>query len=157
MSRTKTPYSIINKLRRRSLTDVKDLQKLEQKAKQKLKDKDLTAIDLYKGLTDVVGTMVVTPDKENSDKIKNAILKGRVGRVLEFEDMYAEPKAGYRAYHFLVAMEDGGREFPIEIQVKTQRIKKLSDLAHTLYKEGKVNASAFSKLMDLANKGDKGQ
>jgi ppGpp synthetase/RelA/SpoT-type nucleotidyltranferase len=156
MSRTKTPYSIINKLRRRSLTDVKDIDSLERKAKQKIKDKDLSGIDLYKGLTDVVGTMVVTPDKSNSDKIKNAILKGKVGRVLEFEDMYKEPKAGYRAYHFLVAIEKDGKEFPIEIQVKTERIKKLSSLAHTLYKQGKINPNAFSELMDLANKGDKG-
>jgi len=156
MSRTKTPYSIVNKLRRRSLTDVADLEKLEKKAKKKLKDKDLNAIDLYKGLTDVVGTMVVTPNKANSDKIRDAILDGRVGRVLEFEDMYKDSKAGYRAYHFLVAMEDNGKEFPIEVQVKTERIKKLSDLAHTLYKQGRINPNAFEKLMDLANKGDKG-
>lgn len=156
MSRTKTPYSIINKLRRRSLTDVPNLDKLEKKAKQKLANNDLSGIDLYKGLTDVVGTMVVTPDKESSDKIKNEILSGRVGKVLEFEDMYEDSKAGYRAYHFLVGVEKDGSTFPIEIQVKTQRIKELSDLAHTLYKQGKINPKAFEKLMDLANKGDKG-
>ena len=156
LSRTKTPYSIINKLRRRSLTDVPKLDKLEKKAKQKLADNDLSGIDLYKGLTDVVGTMVVTPDKESSDKIRDAILSGRVGKVLEFEDMYEDSKAGYRAYHFLVGVEKDGSTFPIEIQVKTQRIKELSDLAHTLYKQGKINPNAFEKLMDLANKGDKG-
>jgi len=156
MSRTKTPYSIINKLRRRSLTDVANLDKLEKKAKQKLANNDLSGIDLYKGLTDVVGTMVVTPDKESSDKIKNEILSGRVGKVLEFEDMYEDSKAGYRAYHFLVGVEKDGSTYPIEIQVKTQRIKELSDLAHTLYKEGKINPKAFEKLMDLANQGDKG-
>ena len=156
MSRTKTPYSIINKMRRRSLTDVPNLDKLDKKAKEKLKSKDLSGIDLYKGLTDVVGTMVVTPDKRSSDKIKDEILSGRVGKVLEFEDMYEDSKAGYRAYHFLVGVEENGMTYPIEIQVKTQRIKALSDLAHTLYKQGKINPSAFEKLMDLANKGDKG-
>ncbi len=156
MSRTKTPYSIINKMRRRSLTDVPNLNKLDKKAKEKLKSKDLSGIDLYKGLTDVVGTMVVTPDKASSDKIKDEILSGRVGKVLEFEDMYKDSKAGYRAYHFLVGVEENGSTYPIEIQVKTQRIKALSDLAHTLYKQGKINPTAFEKLMDLANKGDKG-
>ena len=39
LSRTKTPYSIVNKLRRRSLTDVKDLDKLESKAKAKMRIK----------------------------------------------------------------------------------------------------------------------
>ena len=156
MSRTKTPYSIINKMRRRSLTDVPNLDKLDKKAKEKLKSKDLSGIDLYKGLTDVVGTMVVTPDKASSDKIKDEILSGRVGKVLEFEDMYKDSKAGYRAYHFLVGVEENGMTYPIEIQVKTQRIKALSDLAHTLYKQGKINPTAFEKLMDLANKGDKG-
>jgi ppGpp synthetase/RelA/SpoT-type nucleotidyltranferase len=156
LSRTKTPYSIINKLRRRSLTDVKSLAKLDKEAERKLREGDLSGIDLYKGLTDVVGTMVVTPDKENSDKIKNAILDGEVGEVLEFEDMYAEDKFGYRAYHFLVAYEKDGEIFPVEIQVKTKRVKALSDMSHEVYKKGRLNAQGFKKLTDLAVKSDTG-
>ena len=155
-SRTKTPYSIVNKLRRRSLTDTKDLDKLEQKAKSKLKDKDLTGIDLYKGLTDVVGTMVVTPNKKNADKIKDSINKGKLGKVLEFEDFYENPNNGYRAYHFLIAVQKDGKTFPVEVQVKTERVKKLAGLSHTVYKRGNLNAKGFNKLNELALKSDKG-
>tara|TARA_B100001057_G_C22869751_1_gene958208 strand:- start:1618 stop:4941 length:3324 start_codon:yes stop_codon:yes gene_type:complete len=156
LSRTKTPFSIINKLRRRSLTNTKDLDKLEQKAKKKLKDNDLTGLDLYKGLTDVVGTMVVTPDKRNADKVAKAINEGRVGEVLEFEDFYKEDNNGYRAYHFLVSVEKDGVKFPVEIQVKTRRVKKLGDLAHTLYKTGSLNAQEFNRLNLMALRADKG-
>tara|TARA_R110000751_G_scaffold94864_1_gene185254 strand:- start:47508 stop:50792 length:3285 start_codon:yes stop_codon:yes gene_type:complete len=156
LSRTKTPYSIINKLRRRSLTNVKDLDKLDKKAKEKLKAKKLTGLDLYKGLTDVVGTMVVTPDKKNADKIRDVINSGRVGEVLEFEDFYANDNDGYRAYHFLVAVDRNGIKFPVEIQVKTKRVKKIGDFAHTLYKTGNLSASGFDRLNKLALQGDKG-
>lgn len=156
LSRTKTPYSIINKLRRRSLTDVKDLDKLESKAKAKIKDKDLTGIDLYKGLTDVVGTMVVAPDKKNADKVKEAVKSGRLGKVLEFEDFYDEPNNGYRAYHFLIAVEKDKKTYPIEVQVKTKRVKILGDFAHTLYKTGNLDGNAFNELNELALKGDMG-
>lgn len=156
LSRTKTPYSIINKLRRRSLTNVKDLDKLDEKAKQKLKEKDLTGLDLYKGLTDVVGAMVVTPDKKNADKIRDVINSGRLGRVLEFEDFYKNDNNGYRAYHFLIAIEKDGKVFPVEIQVKTKRVKRLAGLSHTVYKNGNLNAEGFDKLNQLALKSDMG-
>ncbi len=156
LSRTKTPYSIINKLRRRSLTNVKDLDKLDKKAKEKLKSKELTGLDLYKGLTDVVGTMVVTPDKKNADKIRDVINSGRVGEVLEFEDFYANDNDGYRAYHFLIAVNKNGIKFPVEIQVKTKRVKKIADFAHTLYKTGNLSASGFDRLNKLALQADKG-
>jgi len=156
LSRTKTPYSIINKLRRRGLTNTKDLDKLNKIAKRKLKNKDLTGLDLYKGLTDVVGAMIVTPTKEDADKVKDAILDGRAGEVLEFEDFYANDNNGYRAYHFLVAVTKNNIKFPVEIQVKTKRIKELSDIGHTAYKRGNINTSNLNKLMQLANRGDKG-
>jgi hypothetical protein len=156
LSRTKTPYSIINKLRRRSLTNVKDLNLLDKEAKNKLKNKDLTGLDLYKGLTDVVGTMIVTPDKKNLDKVRDAIKSGKVGEVLEFEDFYANPNNGYRAYHFLISVKKDGVDFPVEIQVKTSRVKKLSDFAHTLYKTGNLNPSGFDKLNKMALESDMG-
>jgi ppGpp synthetase/RelA/SpoT-type nucleotidyltranferase len=156
LSRTKTPYSIVNKLRRRGLTNTKDLDKLDKKAKRKLKNKDLTGLDLYKGLTDVVGAMIVTPTKADSDKVKDAILEGKAGEVLEFEDFYKNTKDGYRAYHFLVAVTKNNIKFPVEIQVKTKRIKQLSDIGHTAYKRGSINTSNLNKLMQLANRGDKG-
>lgn len=156
LSRTKTPYSIINKLRRRSLTNVKDLEKLDKQAEQKLKSDDLTGLDLYKGLTDVVGAMVVTPDKKNADKIRDVINSGRLGRVLEFEDFYKNDNNGYRAYHFLIAVEKDGKIFPVEVQVKTKRVKRLAGLSHTVYKNGNLNAEGFDKLNQLALKSDMG-
>ena len=156
LSRTKTPYSIINKLRRRSLTGVKDLIKLEDKAKSKLNNNDLSGLDLYKGLTDVVGAMVIAPNIEILNKIKDKILKGEVGEVLEFEDFYAEPRAGYRAYHFIIGVKDKGMLYPIEVQLKTERGKKLSELSHTLYKRGKLDTGKYEEMFRVAEKADNG-
>jgi len=163
LSRTKTPYSIINKLRRRSLTGVKRLGNLEGKAKKKLKNKDLNALDLYKGLTDIVGTMVVANDKATLEKLKNRILKGDMGEVLEFEDFYAEPNNGYRAYHFIIGVKDKDidnpsetRIYPIEVQIKTKRAKKLSEVSHTAYKEGRLNGKKYNELFKIIVKADDG-
>ena len=70
--------------------------------------------------------------------------------------MYADPKAGYRAYHFLVAYEKDGTIFPIEVQVKTKNVKELSDLAHTIYKTGNMNPKNFDYLNTLALQSDMG-
>ena len=156
LSRTKTPYSIINKMRRRSLTGVKDLDKLENKAKEKIKNQDLSGLDLYKGLTDIVGTMVVAPDKESLDKLKDKILSGEMGQVLEFENFYDEPQAGYRAYHFIIGVKDNGKLYPIEVQIKTERAKKLAMISHTLYKRGKLDAKKYDEFFRMVVKADNG-
>ncbi len=156
LSRTKTPYSIINKMRRRSLTGVKDLDKLENKAKDKIKNQDLSGLDLYKGLTDIVGTMVVAPDKESLDKLKDKILSGEMGQVLEFENFYDEPQSGYRAYHFIIGVKDNGKLYPIEVQIKTERAKKLAMISHTLYKRGKLDAKKYDEFFRMVVKADNG-
>lgn len=156
LSRTKTPYSIINKMRRRSLTGVKDLDKLENKAKEKIKNQDLSGLDLYKGLTDIVGTMVVAPNKESLDKLKDKILSGEMGQVLEFENFYDEPQAGYRAYHFIIGVKNNGKLYPIEVQIKTERAKKLSMISHTLYKRGKLDAKKYDEFFRMVVKADNG-
>ena len=156
LSRTKTPYSIINKMRRRSLTGVKDLDKLENKAKDKIKNQDLSGLDLYKGLTDIVGTMVVAPDKESLDKLKEKILSGEMGQVLEFENFYDEPQAGYRAYHFIIGVKNNGKSYPIEVQLKTERAKNLSNISHTIYKRGKLDAKKYDEFFRMVVKADNG-
>ena len=156
LSRTKTPYSIINKMRRRSLTGVKDLDKLENKAKDKIKNQDLSGLDLYKGLTDIVGTMVVAPDKESLDKLKDKILSGEMGQVLEFENFYDEPQAGYRAYHFIIGVKNNGKSYPIEVQLKTERAKNLSNISHTIYKRGKLDAKKYDEFFRMVVKADNG-
>jgi ppGpp synthetase/RelA/SpoT-type nucleotidyltranferase len=157
-TRIKTPYSIINKLRRRSLTDVKTLDKLDKKAKDFLKNKTLKGIDLYKGLTDVLGFMVIVEDFDSLNKLKNEIEQGQLGEVLEFEDFYANDNNGYRAYHFLLSTELKGTFIPYELQIRTARVNKLSGITHTIYKQGKLNGVLNDKLakqIELADKGNK--
>jgi ppGpp synthetase/RelA/SpoT-type nucleotidyltranferase/predicted ABC-type ATPase len=127
LSRTKTPYSIINKLRRKRLAG-------------------------KKGLTDVIGTMVVFPDQKSLEDFKDKVNAGKLGEVLEFDDYYKKPQAGYRAYHWNVVYKGS----PVEIQAKTERVKKIAKANHTLYKEGKDDAEKLGALMLLANQADKG-
>jgi len=157
-TRIKTPYSIINKLRRRSLTNVKTLDKLDKKAKEFLKNKNLKGIDLYKGLTDILGFMVVVEDFDSLTKLKNEIEQGKLGEVLEFEDFYANDNNGYRAYHFLLSTEFEGTFIPYELQIRTARVNKLAGITHTIYKQGKLNGefnNKLSKQIELADKGNK--
>ena len=127
LSRTKTPYSIINKLRRKRLAG-------------------------KKGLTDVIGTMVVFPDQKSLEDFKDKVNAGKLGEVLEFDDYYKKPQAGYRAYHWNVVYKGS----PVEIQAKTERVKKIAKANHTLYKEGRDDAEKLGALMLLAYSADKG-
>lgn len=157
-TRIKTPYSIINKLRRRSLTDVKTLDKLDKKAKEFLKNKNLKGIDLYKGLTDILGFMVIVEDFESLTKLKNEIEKGNLGEVLEFDDFYKNDNNGYRAYHFLLSTEANGTFIPYELQIRTRRVNELALITHTIYKQGKMNGAyndKIAKQIELADKGNK--
>ena len=157
-TRIKTPYSIINKLRRRSLTDVKTLDKLDKKAKEFLKNKDLKGIDLYKGLTDVLGFMVIVEDFNFLNKLKAEVEAGNLGEVLEFEDFYKNDLSGYRAYHFLLSTEVNGTFIPYELQLRTMRVNELAKITHTIYKQGTMNSKINDKIakeIELADKGNK--
>ncbi len=157
-TRIKTPYSIINKLRRRSLTDVKTLDKLDKKAKEFLKNKNLKGIDLYKGLTDVLGFMVIVEDFNFLNKLKAEVEAGNLGDVLEFEDFYKNDLSGYRAYHFLLSTEVNGTFIPYELQLRTMRVNELAKITHTIYKQGTMNSKINDKIakeIELADKGNK--
>ena len=127
-ARTKTPYSILKKLVDKRLTD-----------------KEL-------GLTDLVGTTIAVDDLKDLKRADRAIKGGAVGKVIEREDMYLNPKGGYRAVHYLIESDD----FIIEVQLKTKRQKELNILSHEAYKSGNLNSKYLLKLTDLANKADKG-
>ena len=71
-SRVKTPFSILNKLRRKRLST----------------------------LTDVAGAMIVVPDQKALDKAKAGI--ERDFDIVGTEDYYADPQNGYRAMHYIV-------------------------------------------------------
>ena len=127
-ARTKTPYSILKKLVDKRLTD-----------------KEL-------GLTDLVGTTVAVDDLKDLKRVDRAIKSGALGKVVEREDMYANPKAGYRAVHYLIEADN----YIVEVQLKTKRQKELNILGHDAYKSGNLNEKYLLKLTDLANKADKG-
>ena len=123
-ARTKTPYSVLDKLIKKRLSTI----------------------------TDLIGTTIVTNDKKELDIVKNYVESGKMGKVVEMEDMYEKPKQGYRAYHFLI--ERNG--MTIELQVKTKRQKALNELSHEPYKLGKLNSTVNLKMTELANRADEG-
>jgi len=131
-ARTKSPSSIVTKLIDTRLEDKKG-----------------------RGLTDGIGTMMVVNNRKQVDGVRDAFLNGKFGEVVDFDDFYSTPQAGYRAYHFIV--NHNGK--PVEIQVKTKRQKQINELSHAPYKAGRVNVpllESHSKLADDADKGDKG-
>ena len=158
LSRTKTPYSIINKMRRRSLTNTKDLEKLDMKAQELLQTGELSGLDLYKGLTDVVGTMVVVDTYDQLDRVSKEIERGKIGKVLEYENFYDLPNGnnGYRAIHFIIGVKKDGILIPVEVQIKTKRVKKLAEASHTAYKNGNLDNAKNDELGVMVMKADKG-
>lgn len=129
-ARTKTPFSIV----------------------KKLVDKRL--LDPNKGLTDLIGTTVVVDNQKQLESLKKQLQKGLMGKVLDFDDFYKNPKAGYRAYHFIVEYEGT----PIEIQLKTKMQKQLNEVSHEFYKMGNLDGKGLnevSKMIMEADKGDK--
>ncbi len=123
-ARTKTPYSILDKLVKKRLGT----------------------------LTDLIGTTIVTNDKKELDAVKRFVESGKLGRITELEDMYENPKQGYRAYHFLI--DRNGTS--IELQLKTKRQKAINELSHEPYKQGKLNGDMLVKMTELANRADEG-
>jgi ppGpp synthetase/RelA/SpoT-type nucleotidyltranferase len=126
--RTKTPFSILNKLVSTRMLDEK------------------------RGLKDLVGTTVAFDDYEDLEDFKDKAKKGLYGKVVDFDDYYANPKDGYRAYHFII--EQNG--VPIELQLKTNRMKDVNVLSHDAYKNKKLNKDYMLYLTTLAEHADKG-
>ncbi|PAU94241.1 hypothetical protein CK503_08490 [Aliifodinibius salipaludis] len=139
--RVKSPYSVINKLRRKRIkTDIKQA----------------NADELYiQGLTDMAGCMIVLANQAELDQVVKEISSGTIGEVFEHEDKYAEPVGGYRAHHFIVMAGTAG-DIPVEIQVKTQRMAQIAKAAHTPYKNGRLNTQRMNQLTDLAWQADQG-
>jgi ppGpp synthetase/RelA/SpoT-type nucleotidyltranferase len=127
--RTKTPFSIINKLVSSRMLDQK------------------------RGLKDLIGTTIAVNNLKDLTKMADLTLVGQFGKVLEFEDFYSSPKDGYRAYHFIV--EHNG--VPVELQIKTTRMKEIGLLSHDAYKNKTLNAEYMNFLTELANRADKGE
>lgn len=128
-ARTKTPYSIV----------------------KKLVDKRL--LDQAKGLTDLVGTTIATDSYQDLVKVKNEIDSGLLGKVVDYDDFYTNPKAGYMAHHYIVKTDDG---YLVEIQLKTKRMKRVNKVSHEFYKLGNLNAEGNLAVTELAHQADLG-
>ena len=126
--RTKTPFSILNKL------------------------VDSRLLDEKRGLKDIVGTTVTFERFSDLENFKNKVNNGIYGKVQEFDDYYAEPKDGYRAYHFIINQNGS----PIELQLKTDRMKEINILSHDAYKNKRLNNDYMLYLTNLANNADNG-
>jgi len=123
LGRVKSPFSMINKLRRKRLGS----------------------------LTDIAATMVVLPDYEKVLEVVTGI-EGSGAKVLDVDDYYANPNQGYRAFHFILEL-DG---MPVEVQVKTARMKEIGDASHHPYKVGRLNAQMMDELTSFAHQADQG-
>lgn len=121
-ARTKTPYSIVNKLVNKRLGT----------------------------LTDMIGTTIIVDNQQDLESLKNRVERGEFGQVLDFDNYYENPKAGYRAYHFIVDAEG----VPTEVQLKTNRQKALNQISHEPYKKEKLNAERLNELSLLAMRAD---
>lgn len=126
--RTKTPYSILNKLVDKRLLHAK-----------------------Y-GLMDLIGTTISFSNFNDLERYKKKVENGKLGRVIEFDDYYRNPNDGYRAYHFIIEY-DGS---PIELQLKTDRMKEINILSHDAYKHKMLNKAYMLYLTTLGNEADNG-
>lgn len=137
IARTKTPYSILNKL-----------------VNKKMNNTQFSVEGDVDGLTDLVGTTILVNNYRSLESLKNKILKGAIGQILEFKDYYEHPKAGYMAYHFITLFEG----VAVEVQIKTKRMKLLNQASHFAYKEETLDANKLlrlSQVMDRADRGDR--
>ena len=128
-ARTKTPFSILNKLVKKRL------------------------LDPNKGLTDLVGTTIAVDDYSELKKVQNKINNGELGVVLEEEDFYENPNDGYKAIHYIILV-DGNQ---IEVQLKTKRAKEIGEITHKAYKKGGIDVENAEYLSDIVEKADKGE
>jgi ppGpp synthetase/RelA/SpoT-type nucleotidyltranferase len=124
--RVKTPFSILNKLRRKRITG-------------------------EHGLTDVAGAMIVASDYAGVKQAASTV--ERIYPVVSREDYYEKPLSGYRAYHLIVALPGDRRA---EVQIKSRRMAEISHASHTPYKEERLNATEMNRLTALADRADRG-
>lgn len=91
---------------------------------------------------DAVGARITVDDTAQLEtvleKAKEHFGTGDDGRLLEVENMYAEPKSGnpsYRVIPMVVAIEVDGQPYTYELQLTTKRASVAADLEHnTVYK-----------------------
>lgn len=127
-ARTKTPYSIVKKLVEKRM------------------------LNPSKGLTDMVGTTIAVSNQKELNELRDKIDGGLLGKVLDRDDFYKTPNAGYRAYHYIVEYKG----VPVEVQLKTKIMKQLHEVSHEAYKKGTLDAKGLEKVSQTFVKADKG-
>lgn len=91
---------------------------------------------------DAVGARITVKDTHELagiiERIRGHFGFGDQGRVLEVENMYAQPKAhnpAYRVVPMVIKVESGGQLYTFELQLTTRRASIAADLEHnTIYK-----------------------
>lgn len=134
-ARTKTPYSIVQKLIEKRLIVPKDLKK---------------------GLTDLIGTTIAVDDYADILKMRSLIENGKIYEVYEIEDFYKHPLDGYMAVHYILIYKDEKGTFPVELQLKTKRMKAINEISHGAYATHNLNKNRLLECTSLANRADKG-
>lgn len=134
-ARTKTPYSIVQKLIEKRLIVPKDLKK---------------------GLTDLIGTTIAVDDYADILKMRNVIENGKIYEVYEIEDFYKHPLDGYMAVHYILIYKDDKGTFPVELQLKTKRMKAINEISHGAYAAHNLDKNRLLECTSIANRADKG-
>lgn len=141
IARTKTPFSILKKLVGKKL---------------KFKRDEYGKIE-NKGLTDVIGTTIATNNTNELMTVRGMIGvdngdNGIFGEVIEIDDKFKIPACGYRAIHYIVLYNG----VPVEIQLKTKRMKMLNEFSHPFYKAGDLDCDGMGDLSEIVVMADNG-
>lgn len=141
IARTKTPFSILKKL-------------VEKRLKFKRNEEGKVT---NKGLTDVVGTTIATNNTKELMTLRKMIGvdngdNGIFGEVIEVDDKFKIPACGYRAIHYIVLYNG----VPVEIQLKTKRMKMLNEFSHPFYKAGDLDCDGMGELAEIVVMADNG-
>lgn len=134
-ARTKTPYSIIQKLIGKRL---------------------LTPKDPKKGLTDLIGMTIAVNNFADLSKLRKLIENGKKFNVYEVEDFYKNPLDGYMAVHYILLFKDANGTFPVELQLKTKRMKSVNELSHKAYAQHNLDRDELLRVTSIVEKADKG-
>ncbi len=103
-------------------------------------------------LKDFAGARLTFPNYKGVEAAVQQVLREMDVVDGTFKNLYEHPEGGYRAYHMVVRMNG----MPVEVQIKTDRMAKIGDMAHTLYKTKKLDPEVMDRATDLAHKADMG-
>jgi ppGpp synthetase/RelA/SpoT-type nucleotidyltranferase len=151
--RTKTPYSIMEKLIRGRI----DLRPKTDDGKDEKKG----PIGI-RALTDITGGRITCPDFKTCQAARDIVdnmfdvaqtVDANLQPVSSEEDFYALPQHGYRAFHFIVRIQ----KYMMEVQVRTQRQGLLADASHEPYKKGSLDMVEMDRLSSLVHRADQGK